>query len=164
MEGDQPVQSHSHAQQPLQPLTYVQEHCPGETGHPTSVSRSFWNVSNTIFKVLNYLSTVGLFGNDIFSIRKSLIECMPSFIAVAQLLLSDSLWTFQPTLVLFTKILSIRLPEVIRWKVILLSILYDRLPHSLFCCLLYISNFLECSKKIIKIMNCQNEKKNILTL
>ena len=28
MEGDQPVQSHSHAQQPLQPQTCVQEHCP----------------------------------------------------------------------------------------------------------------------------------------
>ena len=32
MEGDQPVWSHSHAQQPLQPQTCVQEHCPGETG------------------------------------------------------------------------------------------------------------------------------------
>ena len=34
MEGNQPVQSHSHAQQPLQPQTYVQGHCPGETGIP----------------------------------------------------------------------------------------------------------------------------------
>ena len=37
MEGDQPVQSHSYAQQPLQPQTCVQEHCPGETGFPASV-------------------------------------------------------------------------------------------------------------------------------
>ena len=36
MEGDQPVHSHSHAQQPL-----VQEHCPGETGLPLSLSRSW---------------------------------------------------------------------------------------------------------------------------
>ena len=33
MEGDQPV----HAQKPLQPLTCVQEHCPGETGIPLSL-------------------------------------------------------------------------------------------------------------------------------
>ena len=37
IEGDQPVQSHSHAQQPLQPQTRVQEHCPGETGLPLSI-------------------------------------------------------------------------------------------------------------------------------
>ena len=37
MEGDQPVQSHSHAEQPLQPQTCGQEHCPGETGLPLSV-------------------------------------------------------------------------------------------------------------------------------
>ena len=29
-EDDQPVQIYSHAQQPLQPQTCVQEHCPGE--------------------------------------------------------------------------------------------------------------------------------------
>ena len=37
MEGDQPGQSHSQAQQPLQPQTCVQEHCPGEIGLPSSV-------------------------------------------------------------------------------------------------------------------------------
>ena len=37
MDNDQTVQSHSHARQPLQPHTYVQEHCPGETGLPSSV-------------------------------------------------------------------------------------------------------------------------------
>ena len=35
MEGDQLVQSHSHAQQPLKPC--VQEHCPGETGLPSPI-------------------------------------------------------------------------------------------------------------------------------
>ena len=35
--GDQPVQNHCHAQQPLQPQTCVQERCPGEIGHPSSV-------------------------------------------------------------------------------------------------------------------------------
>ena len=37
MKGDQPVQSHIHAQQPLQPQSCVPEHCPGETGPPSSV-------------------------------------------------------------------------------------------------------------------------------
>ena len=58
MEGDQPIQSHSHAQQPLQPQTCVQEHCPGETGLPSSVFQAVHEMS----KVLSYLSSVGLSG------------------------------------------------------------------------------------------------------
>ena len=50
MEGDQPVQSHTHAQQPLQPQTCVQEHCPGETGLPISFADHSQNVSSTTFK------------------------------------------------------------------------------------------------------------------
>ena len=54
MEGDQPVQSHSHAQQPLQQQTCVQEHCPGETGPPSCPFISFpgrlQNVSSTTFQ------------------------------------------------------------------------------------------------------------------
>ena len=45
MEGDQPVQCHSHAQQPLQPQTCVQEHCPGEIGLTSSVSRAVHKMS-----------------------------------------------------------------------------------------------------------------------
>ena len=45
MEGDQPVQSHSQAPQPLQPHTCVQEHCPGETGLP-------WSVFQAVLKYL----------------------------------------------------------------------------------------------------------------
>ena len=63
IEGDQPVESHSHAQQPLQPQTCVQEHCPGETGLPSSVFQAAHKMSLVLlFKVLNYLSTcsVGL--------------------------------------------------------------------------------------------------------
>ena len=37
VEGDQPVQSHSHVEHPLQKQTCVQEHCAGETGLPSSV-------------------------------------------------------------------------------------------------------------------------------
>ena len=63
MEGCQPFQSHSHAQQPLQPQTCVQEHCPSETGPPSSV---FQTVSKMflvlLFKVLNYLYSVGFSG------------------------------------------------------------------------------------------------------
>ena len=63
MESDQPVQSHSHAQQPLQPQTCVQEHCPGETGLPSSVFQAVSKISLVLlFKVLNYLSRVGLAG------------------------------------------------------------------------------------------------------
>ena len=65
MEGDQPVQSHSHEQQPLQPQICVQEHCPGETGSPPFVSfpGCSQNVSNTTFQVLNYfISSVSLSG------------------------------------------------------------------------------------------------------
>ena len=63
MEGDQPVQSHSHAQQPLQPQTSVQEHCPGEAGLPSSVFQTVSEMSLVLlFLVLNYLSSVGLSG------------------------------------------------------------------------------------------------------
>ena len=48
-----------HAQHPLQPQTWVQEHCPGETGLPSSV---FQAVSEILFKVLNKLFSVGLSG------------------------------------------------------------------------------------------------------
>ena len=61
MEGDQPVQSHTHAQQPLQPLTCVHEHCPGETGLPLSVFQALSEMSLVLlFRVLNYLSNVDL--------------------------------------------------------------------------------------------------------
>ena len=60
MEGDQPVQSHSHAQQPLQPQTCVLEHCPGETGLPSSVFQAVSEMSlGLLFKVLNHLSSCG---------------------------------------------------------------------------------------------------------
>ena len=63
MEGDQPVQSHSHAQQPLQPQTCVQKHCPGELGLPSSVFQAVHEMSLVLLlKVLNYLSSVGLSG------------------------------------------------------------------------------------------------------
>ena len=61
MEGDQPVQRHSRAQQPLEPQTCVQEHCPSETGLPSSVSQAVSEMSLVLlFKVLNYLSSVDL--------------------------------------------------------------------------------------------------------
>ena len=45
MEGDQPVQSRSNAQQPLQPQTCVQEHCPGEKELPSSVFQAVSEMS-----------------------------------------------------------------------------------------------------------------------
>ena len=63
MDVNQPVQSHSCAQQPLQPQTCVQEHCPGETGLHSSVFQAISEMSLVLhFKVLNYLSSVGLSG------------------------------------------------------------------------------------------------------
>ena len=50
MEGDKPVQSHSHTQQPWQPQTCGQEHCPGETGLSSSVFRAIKNVASTTFQ------------------------------------------------------------------------------------------------------------------
>ena len=50
-------------QQPLQPQTCVQEHCPGETGLPSSVFQAVHEMSLVLlFKALNYLSSVGLSG------------------------------------------------------------------------------------------------------
>ena len=57
--GDEPVQSHSHAQQPLQTQSCVQEHCPGETGLPSPVlSGRSQNVSSTAFQSPELLSSV----------------------------------------------------------------------------------------------------------
>ena len=55
MEGDQPVQSHSHVMQPLQPQTYVQEHYPGETGfqgseHCNTDGRNVWTAGESMLK------------------------------------------------------------------------------------------------------------------
>ena len=68
MEGGQLVQSHSHAQQPLQQQTCVQEHCPGEIGLPSSIFQAVHEMSLVLlFKVLNYLiSSVGLSGRKHF--------------------------------------------------------------------------------------------------
>ena len=75
MEGDQPPQRHRHPQQPLQPQTCVQEHCPRETGPPSSVFQTVSKMSLVLlFKVMNYLSSVGyLDGNNAVSIRKGWI-------------------------------------------------------------------------------------------
>ena len=96
MEGDQPVQSHGHAQQPLQPQTCVQEHCPSETGFPLSVFHAVHEMCLVLlFKALTYPYPVWFYleGNNAVSIKKGWIWCMwhNSFLT--------SLWTLQPTLV-----------------------------------------------------------------
>ena len=67
MDYDQPVQSNSHTQQPLQPQTCVHEHCPGETELPSSVFQAVHKMSQILqivlpFKLLNYSFSVGLPG------------------------------------------------------------------------------------------------------
>ena len=75
MEGDQPVQSHSHAQQPLQPQTCVQEHCPGETGLPLSILQAVHEISLVLlFKVLKYLASVGSSGREILLLVSGKVE------------------------------------------------------------------------------------------
>ena len=60
----QPVQSHSHAQQPLQRQTHVQKHCPAWNRTPfVSLPGRLRNVSIVLLlKVLNDLSSVRLSG------------------------------------------------------------------------------------------------------
>ena len=84
MEGDQPVQSHSHTQQPLQPRTCVQEHCPGETGLPSSVFQAVYKRSLVLlFKVLNNLSSVYLETMQLVAGEVEFNSCQISLIAVA---------------------------------------------------------------------------------
>ena len=74
-QGDQPVQSHIHAQQPFQPWTCVQEHCPGETGLSSSVSKPFTKCLYYYFSNswITYQLWVYLEGNNAVSIRKGWI-------------------------------------------------------------------------------------------
>ena len=107
MEGDQPVQSHSHTQQPLQPQTCVQENCPGETGLPCQFSSYVNKMSLVLYMYFSKPSITypvwviwNLEGNNAVSIRKG----FNTFNACQILSLWHnsflvSLWTFQPTLV-----------------------------------------------------------------
>ena len=67
VEGNQPVQSHGHAQQPLQPQICVLKHCPGETGLPLSVFQAVSEMSLVLLSKVNYLSSVGLSGRRLCS-------------------------------------------------------------------------------------------------
>ena len=60
----------SHTQQPLQPQTCVQEHCPGETGHPSSVSGFVLKCLYYSKSRYTYPEWVYLEGNNAFNIRK----------------------------------------------------------------------------------------------
>ena len=69
MEGDQPVQSHNYAQQPLQPQTCVQEHCPIKTGLPSSFFPGrLRNVSSTTFQSPELLIQCGFIWKKIMQI------------------------------------------------------------------------------------------------
>ena len=60
MDGDQPVQNHSHAHQPLQPQTCVQEHCSSDIGTPfVSFTGRFEMSLVLLSNVLNYFTSVG---------------------------------------------------------------------------------------------------------
>ena len=94
MEGDQPVQSHSHAQQPLQPQTCVQAHCPDKTGLPLSVSHYYFSKS--------WISQCGFIWKETMQLVSRKIEVNAYQVQVSLLWNSSflvSLWTFQPSLV-----------------------------------------------------------------
>ena len=75
MEGDQPVQSHSHTQQPLQPQTCVQEHCPGETGIPNvSFPGCLRNVSSTSFHSPELHIQCGFIWKDTMQLASGKVE------------------------------------------------------------------------------------------
>ena len=101
MEGDQPVQSHSHAQQPLQPQTCVQAHCPDKTGLPLSVSHYYFSKS--------WISQCGFIWKETMQLVSRKVEVNAYQVQVS-LLWNNSflvgLWTFQPSLV-YTSILDV---------------------------------------------------------
>ena len=99
MEKDQPIQKHSHTQQPLQALICV--HFPGESGLPSvgSPGRS-QNVSSTTFQSPELLIQCGFIWQEIMQLVSGKVE----FNACQVLLLWHnnslvSIWTFQPSLV-----------------------------------------------------------------
>ena len=67
--------SHSHTQQPLQPQTCVQEHCPGETGISFSVFQAVFEMSLVLlFKVLNYIIQCGFIWKDTMQLVSGNVE------------------------------------------------------------------------------------------
>ena len=110
MEGYQLVQSHSHTQQPLQPQTYVQEHCPGETGFSSSVFQAVWKCLlevRTAFQSPELLIQCGVIWKETIHLVSGKVEfnaCQVSLLRHNSFLVS--LWTFQPTLVLYTYMLT----------------------------------------------------------
>ena len=114
MEGDQPVQSHSHTQQPLQPQTCVQEHCPGET----VLNQLFWvslkclwyyfSKSWITYPVWVYVDGNSIECSSVSAERLNLMHakfhcCMALNACQVSLLWHNSflvsLWFFQPTLI-----------------------------------------------------------------
>ena len=80
VEGDQPVQRHRHAKQPLQPQTFVQEHCAGETGLPSSVFQAVHEMCLVLFlqspEFLIHAVWVYLEGNNAVSIHQEWLNLM----------------------------------------------------------------------------------------
>ena len=87
MGGDQPVQSHIHSQQPLHAGAlswWNRTPFVSFPGHLRNVCSNYFSKSWITYPMWVYLE-----GNNAVNIRKDLIACIPSFIAVAQLLLSQ---------------------------------------------------------------------------
>ena len=104
MEGDQPVKSHSYAQQPLQSQICVQEHCPGETGLPStfvSFPSHSRNVSSTTctFQSPELLIECGFIWNETMQLVSGKVESNACQVALLWHNYLVSLWTFQPILV-----------------------------------------------------------------
>ena len=75
VEGDQPVQSRSYAQQPWQPQTCVQEHCPVENRPPfVCFPGSLKNVSGTTFRSPELLIQCGFIWKETMQLASGEVE------------------------------------------------------------------------------------------
>ena len=90
-----------------QQQTCVQEHCHGETGLPSLVSRRFWSVSSTTFQSPELLIQRGIIWEETMQLVSEKVELnafQVSFLWHNSILVS--LWTFQPTLLIHRLISS----------------------------------------------------------
>ena len=104
-EGDQPVQSHSHAQHPLQPQTCVQKARSIVLVKQDSLRqfpRPIWNVSSTTFQSPELLIQCGFIWKETMQLvsgKVELIACQIPLLWHNSFLILVSLWTIQPNLI-----------------------------------------------------------------
>ena len=99
--GDQPVQSHTQSpiRTAMQPhFTCVLEHCPGETGLPSSVFQAVHEMFLTTFPSLELLIQYRFIWKETIQLVSSNVEFNACQVSLLWNTFFVSLWTFQPTL------------------------------------------------------------------